>query len=58
MTRLEWAQQEYDRLAPKAHTHEAGGAYIGPFLKATVELVRAKHEAGIPLVDAQGFPLR
>ncbi len=58
MTRLEWAQQEYDRLAPPAHTYEAGGAYIGPFLKATVELVRAKHEAGIPLVDAQGFPLR
>lgn len=58
MTRLDWAQKEYDRLAPLAHGRAAGGAYIRDFLAATIELVRAKHAAGVAIVDAQGFPLR
>lgn len=58
MDRLEWAQKEYDRLAPLAHSHTAGGAYIKPFLAAALELVRAKHAAGIPLVNPDGTIIR
>ena len=47
MNRLEWAQAEVDRLAPLAHSHASGGAYISPYLWACVELVRAQHEAGV-----------
>ena len=41
--RLEDARATVERLRPLAYSRIDGGAYIGPFLRATRDLVRAEH---------------
>jgi len=45
--RLRDARRAHARLAPLAHSHADGGAHTGEFLRATRELVRAEHDAGL-----------
>jgi hypothetical protein len=49
-SRLTIALANVARLAPLAHGRADRGAYIGPYLRAVRELVRAQHEAGVLVV--------